>query len=121
MTANEAIAKADTLRPNQIPKDVKVEWIKQLERTICIEIYNTHDTTDIEFTDIESKTFEDDTLFASSPYDEIYMQYICVKIDYYNAEYERYNNDSATFKALYNDYGSYYNRTHMPVPTELKY
>lgn len=52
---------------------------------------------------------------------KIYMQYLCVKIDYYNAEYERYNNDTATFTALYNSYATHYNREHMPVTAELKY
>ena len=56
-----------------------------------------------------------------SPYDEIYMQYLCVKIDYYNAEYERYNNDTATFTALYNSYATHYNRERMPATAELKY
>ena len=121
MTANEAITKADTLRPDQIPKATKTEWIRQLEQTVYNEIYKTHDTTDIEFTDMDSETFADDKLFVPAPYDEIYMQYLCVKIDYYNAEYERYNNDTATFTALYNSYATHYNREHMPVTAELKY
>lgn len=121
MTANEAITKADTLRPNQIPKATKTEWIRQLEQTVYNEIYKTHDATDIIFTNLESKTFANDKLFVTAPYDEIYMQYLCAKIDYYNAEYERYNNDTATFTALYNSYAAYYNREHMPVTAELKY
>lgn len=121
MTANEAITKADTLRPNQIPKATKTEWIRQLEQTVYNEIYKTHDTTDIEFTDMDSETFADDKLFVPAPYNEIYMQYLCVKIDYCNAEYERYNNDTATFTALYNSYATHYNREHMPVTAELKY
>ena len=69
MTANEAITKADTLRPNQIPKATKTEWICQLERTVYHEIYKTHDTTDIEFTDMDSETFTDDKLFVPAPYE----------------------------------------------------
>ena len=55
MTANEAITKADTLRPNQIPKATKTEWIRQLEQTVYNEIYKTHDATDIIFINLESK------------------------------------------------------------------
>ena len=121
MTANEAIAIVDKLRPNQIETEIKIAWIKQIEKTIYNEIYITHDNGEIPFTDFDSETFADDKLFVSAPYDEIYMQYLCVKIDYYNAEYERYNNDTATFTALYNSYATHYNREHMPATAELKY
>lgn len=121
MTANKAIKIADTLRPNQIPADMKVEWVKQLEWTIFKEVYNTHDATGIDFTDMESETFADDTLFAEAPYDEVYTDYLLSKIDYYNAEYERYNNDTATFKALYESFAADYNRSHMSLSATLKY
>lgn len=121
MTANEAIAIVDKLRPNQIEKDIKIAWIKQIEKTIYNEIYITHDNGEIPFTDFDSETFADDKLFADIPYDKLYTDYLCAMIDYSNAEYERYNNDLSSFTSKYGDFEDFYNRQHMPVTKKLIY
>ena len=121
MTANEAIAIVDKLRPNQIETEIKIAWIKQIEKTIYNEIYITHDNGEIPFTDLDSETFADDKLFADIPYDKLYTDYLCAMIDNSNAEYERYNNDLSAFSSKYSDFEDFYNRQHMPVSTNLTY
>ncbi|MCH5325532.1 MAG: hypothetical protein J1E39_10020 [Eubacterium sp.] len=116
MTINEVIAKVDSIRPNQYSKDEKIRWLLQVEDRIKNEIYMTHEHDDIEFTDTSEEDEGEITLFAPSPFDELYILFLAWRIDSYNAEYSRANNDAEQFNNIYSDFEKYYNRQHMPIP-----
>lgn len=120
MTITKAIGVVDKIRPNQYSTDNKREWILTIENRIKNEIYLTHDHDEIPFTDFDR--YGDDTeLFAPSPYDEIYILYLCGMIDFNNAEYNRYNNDVELFNKTFEDYARWYNRNNVPLSTALRY
>lgn len=110
MTIREVVEKTDRLRPNCLTTDEKKKWIKDFENRIYNEIYSVH-KCDIPFTEIESAT-DDTKLFVTSPYDEMYVFYLCSMVDFANAEYERYNNDMAMLEGVYGDYEKYFNNTY---------
>ncbi len=115
MTVKDVIAKADTLRPNSISHDEKLDWLYNYEKRIYNEVYSLHSGNEQEFTDLSG--FSDNTeLFMPSPYSDGYALYLCSLIDYCNAEFDRYNNDSILFESVYGDYKKYYNSRYESLP-----
>ena len=55
------------------------------------------------------------------PWDRMYISYLESQMDYANAEYGRYNNSAAMFQAEYDGFANWYNRTHMPKGTRIRY
>ncbi len=118
MTVQNAIEKADRLRPNSVLHSDKEQWLFDMENRIYNEVYSRHRGDEREFTDLEH--FSDiSVLFLKSPYDEIYVHYLCANIDYINAEYDRYNNDSIMVQSLYGDYQKHYNSLYAGIPDTL--
>lgn len=109
MTIKEAIEKTNRLRPNSFSHNEKTDWLIDFESRIYNEIYSVH-KCDVPFTDLAQIT-DDTELFAVSPYDEMYLLYLCSMVDFSNAEYDRYNNDMARLADLYGDYERYWNNT----------
>lgn len=110
MTVAEAIAQASQLRPDDIPGEVKLCWLKNLEKRIFEEIVKGRKDEE-KFPDREVFT-TDSELFAPEPYHEIYLLYICLMSDFYRAEYTRYNNDSLLFNSLLRDFSIQYAKKH---------
>jgi len=114
MTIQEALTKCDGLKPSQYDDIQKIGWLSDVEATIKKEIIDTHDGgIDIEFNKYDENTDYSTKLIASEPYSDLYVQYLMAQIDYYNAEFQRYNNTSNMFNAKYQDFANYWNRTHM--------
>ncbi len=110
MTIKEIIERSDSLRPNSFLASEKTDWLIDFENRIYNEIYSTH-KCDIPFTVVADAT-EETELFVTSPYDEMYVLYLCSMVDFANAEYDRYNNDMAMLESVYGDYEKYFNSTH---------
>ena len=58
---------------------------------------------------------------APEPWDMMYISYLESQMDYANAEYGRYNNTAAMFQAEYDGFANWYNRTHTPKGTRIRY
>ncbi len=140
MTIREAIDRTDTLKPNQYPDELKIQWLSELDNRIYNDLFLTHEdnpyeipqnpsdisisNTPLEDNDDEetptlSFPYTDDSvnLLAESPYDVLYPSYLKAKIDELNEETTRYANSAATYNSQYQDYARWYNRTHMPIQT----
>ncbi len=111
MRVREAIENADRIRPGAYSEDIKRKWVCDMEKRIYNEIFSVYKNEGESFTDLDNITDETE-LFLPSPYDEIYILYICSMTDFYNGEYQRYNNDTALLTALYSDFCVFYNRNH---------
>lgn len=113
MTVKQVISAADALRPNEITADDKKRWLVELESRIYEDLYVTHEREKIGFTDTDKIVSDDGTeLFVKPPYDEMYILYLCSLVDFYHAEYERYQNDVALFDTLYESYCRFWNSKH---------
>lgn len=136
MTIREAIDRADLIKPNQYPDELKMQWLSELDQRIYNDLFLTHEDNPYEPSDAPVKPSEeegveitedeeeslvfpytDDTrvLLAESPYDVLYPSYLKAKVDECQEEITKYMNSSAIYNSQYRDYAKYYNRTHMPV------
>lgn len=115
MTIEEAIELCDRMKPNHYEKDDKLRWLSELDGRIRIEILDTHEDGPSEpFTGYDENTPGDTVLLVMPPYDGLYLHYLGAQVDYYNAEYARYNNGIGAFSSVYAEYADWYNRSHTP-------
>lgn len=110
MTIREVLTQVDDLKPNSYTEEDKLVWLKEVENKIYQDIVCTHEDA-VAMTD-----FKDDSndLIAHSPYDNLYVSYLCAKIDFFNRETEGYNNQMIMFNTEYQGFANWYNRNHMP-------
>ena len=77
--------------------------------------------TDLFFNGYNDDTPLDTELVVKAPYDELYISFLASKIDFFNGEFVRYNNNIVRFNDTMTAYGNHYNRTHMPKGKHIKY
>lgn len=116
MTIMEAISRIDILKPNSYTEKEKVLWLSTLDGIIKSEIIDTHEGyEDITFDGYTGDTPTETVLLVPPPYDDIYLKWLEMQMDYTNAEYGKYNNSMAVYNEAYQAYARWYNRNHMPL------
>lgn len=116
MTIIEAIARVDAVKPNVYQLSQKIKWLSALDGIIKREIIDTHEGgEDITFSGYTEDANPGTELLVPAPYDEVYVRYLEMQIDYANNEYGKYNNSLMMYNSAYNAFEKYYNRDHMPI------
>lgn len=115
MTYQEAITRFDALKYNTYSDAEKLNWLYNLELEIFFEIYSHYEDAPKEMTLYNDPEIKDKQLMVSAPYDVLYLRYLEAMVDYQNGEFGKFNNSCALYKAAWQDYQRYYNRTHMPL------
>lgn len=122
MTVAEAVERIDSLKHNTYSREDKVRWLSGVDATVKKLIIDTHEGgEDVAFAGYDDSTPASTVLLVPAPFDEMYLRWLEAQIDYYNAEYGRYNNAIAMFNTSFEAYQNHYNRTHMPKGRKLKY
>ena len=114
MTIIEAINGIDTLKPNKYTQEQKIEWLKRIDGLLKEQVIDTHEGGEGVVIEDYSSAPMDTELLVPAPYDEIYINYLAMKIDYANGEYKKYNNSAFIYNESLGEYRKWYNRTHMP-------
>lgn len=117
MTVYDAINRAVALRPSEVSTATMLMWLTALDGKIWTEIISQYEDptrTCMPYYDADDNTPEAGTvLFAEEPYDLLYVDYLVMRIDLENDDYERYNNRAVMFNAEYREYVDWYNREHV--------
>lgn len=122
MTIIEAINGVDNVKPNRYDQPQKIKWLSTLDGIIKNEIIDTHeDGEEVKFNGYTDETNLLTKLLVPAPYDDIYIRYLEMQIDYANGEYGKYNNSKVMYNTLYSAFAKYYNREHMPKSKKFKY
>ena len=122
MTLLEAINRIDVLKPNGYSQAEKIQWLSTLDGIVKREIIDTHEGGEgIVFNGYTEDTSLTTELLVPAPYDDIYLRYLEMQIDYANGEYGKYNNSMAMYDTAYSTFQRYYNRTHMPKGRKFKF
>ena len=115
MTIIEAINRTDSVKPNAYSQQEKVRWLSTLDGTVKNEIIDTHEgTEEIIFSGYNDETPLNTELLIPAPYEDVYIRYLEMQIDYANGEYGKYNNSAAAYNTAFSAFEKYYNREHMP-------
>ncbi len=116
MTIIEAISRADAIKPNSYTQTEKIKWLSRLDGMVKTEIIDTHEGGEgIAFSGYNDDVELSTELLVPKPYEDVYIRYLEMQIDYANNEYGKYNNSMAMFDSAYSAYQKYYNRDHMPI------
>ena len=122
MTIMTAISRVDILKPNSYTEYEKVLWLSTLDGIIKKEIIDTHEGSEsVVFEGYDNDTPTSQVLLVPAPYDDIYVKWLEMQIDYTNGEYGKYNNSREVYNAAYQAYANYYNRAHMPISKETRF
>jgi len=122
MTLIEAINRIDELRPNTYSFPEKVKWLSTLDGIIKAEIIDTHEGAEVcVFVEYNENTDLATKLLVPAPYDDVYLKWLEAQIDRANGEYARYNNSASAFNSALSTFQRYYNRTHMPLGSRVKF
>nr|DAT45861.1 MAG TPA: hypothetical protein [Caudoviricetes sp.] len=109
MTITEVLSRSDELRLNTISREQKATWVAELDGQIAERL------------DAAAPTYhwpeEEAELLLPSPYDRVYVLYLCSQIDYYNNETALYANDKAVYDAALSEALGWWRRGHCPPYT----
>ncbi|MBO4979935.1 MAG: hypothetical protein J6D16_05965 [Clostridia bacterium] len=120
MTIMEAIGRVDSVKTNGYGQEEKVAWLSALDGIVKTELLIPYgDTTS--FDGYRADTPGDTILLIPPPYDEIYLRYLEMQIDYATGDYDRYNNALALYNTLYSAFVRWYHRTHTAPKKNLKF
>ncbi len=122
MTIAEAIGRLDALKPNAFTNAEKLRWLSALDGLICREIIQIHEGgEEICFDGYDEKTDPMRTLLVPAPYDEMYLRYMEMQMDYANEDYTKYNNSLISFSSAYSSFERFYNRNNMARGERLRF
>lgn len=113
MTVGEVIARADTLRPNGLDEMEKMRYVAGLEERLMRELGMTPGLS-------EPPVCADSQLMADGGYEDIYIFYLCARIDLAHREYEGWNGMTLLFNALMEDFKKQKLRDKAPAKSEIK-
>ncbi len=118
----EAISKIDDLKHNTYSQSDKIGWLSRLDSMVKRLIIDAHEGGDeITFAGYNNETDPETEMLIPAPFDEAYLRYLEAQIDYANGEIGKYNNSIQMYQACLNAYQNYYNRTHMPKGSKMRY
>ena len=121
MTIIEAINQIDNLKHNTYSQAEKVNWLSRLDNMVKRLIIDTHEGGGDVFDGYDHDTDLNTELLVPAPFDELYLRWMEMQIDYANGEYEKYNNSAEMYNTAYEAYRNWYNRNHMPKGRAIKY
>lgn len=114
MTIIEAINGIDSLKPNTYTQEQKIEWLYKLDGLLKEQVIDEYTGGEgVEVVDYHTAPYET-KLLVPSPYDEIYIHYLTMKIDFASGDYRKYNNSALAYNTALGDFRRWYNRDHIP-------
>ena len=122
MTIMEAIYRADAQKPNVYSQEEKIRWLSALDGIVKKEIIDTHEGGEgVSFNGYNTLTDLNTELLIPAPFDEVYIHWLEMHIDYANAEFGKYNNSMSMYTTAYSAFERYYNRTHLPKGKKFRF
>lgn len=121
MTVKECIDIVDGTKPNQYGAEDKTRWLSFLDRIIIEEVLKTHEDYDEKYDLFEGYSCNNMgvKLIVDAPYDQMYLEFLKMKIDEENGETARYNNTATMFNSYMTMYKKWYNKNHLPLQKNI--
>lgn len=113
MKVGEVLTQIRAMKPNQYEEAVLLRWLGEVEARLHEEIWCRYDEPGEPPPPITPEDMERE-LRVPFPHDGIYVKWLAARIDYQNAEFDRYNNAMVAFNSDWQAYADWYNRTNMP-------
>ena len=132
MKIKECFDMIDMLKPNAYDESLKYKWLNTVEKDIFDNIIllakppkkppmpegETDNKKKLVFEPYVEGIDEEKELIAYSPFDMLYVYYICAQIDYWSNEITSYSNSMAMYNERYQSFAAEYRRRFMPKKEE---
>jgi hypothetical protein len=118
MTIQEAFEETQRMEPNTYTVEDMIGWLSQLDMKIWREVFLTHEglSEGAKFEGYTAATEPTTELLVKEPdAEEVYINYLKAMVNKNNMEIGKYNQNITAFNDAYNNFSSYYTRTHMPL------
>ena len=113
MTIQKVIQDFETVMGHQVPAEMVIGWLSDADTQIYRDLICWHemDVTELERYSVDDMTTE---LLVPEPYTDVYMNYLSMRVNFYNNEIQRYNNSAMAFHKALDNYSAYLNRKYLP-------
>lgn len=114
MTPREVIAQADAIKPNAFTEAEKLRWLGELEGRIAADVFllSTAELRQLAFAYPDAM---DKELLVQWPHNDIYELWLLAKIDFGNAEYDKYQNTMQAYNESFVNFTNWFVRTYAPA------
>jgi len=102
MTVQEAIERADAVKPNGYTTATKVAWLNSLEGSLALEVFLMAPAEATAL--LHSAEALTDVLLLDPPYDDLYVYWLEAMIDEANGEYDRYASSMQIYNARLSEF-----------------
>lgn len=109
MTINEAIQRADGLRPNAYTEDDKAVWANQVESSVQRDVMKLPAESRKYFKYPEDG---DKELTLTGEWEELYVLFIVSMFDYWSQDTAKYNNSAKMYNDQFDAYKAQYIKEH---------
>ena len=121
MTIAQALSRTAAVKPGPFSDADKLAWLSELDGQIDQELIRTHEgAPEAPFLPYTADTDPETNLLVPDPYSKLYISCLCARMDFYSAEYARFNNTQRRFEVDYREAADWYNRTHMPHMAKIR-
>ncbi len=108
MTVEKVLELFDKETENDVPVELKEQWISELDKKIASEL--NKDRAGLTYEAYNPDDNISTKLNAPEEYSEIYIIYLKMKMNYMLSEIERYNNSASVFNRLFYEMANYISR-----------
>lgn len=112
MRIAEAIRFARKRRDTELPNEILVQWLSALDGEIWQEIVRHYPDAGTMPVYNDETDLEGTSLMIDAPWDDLYVDYLAMRIDLDHGEIERYNNCADMFNQRLQSWANWYNRNH---------
>ncbi len=107
MTVSEIISRADSIRPNAIPAEIKRGFLSDAGGEVRVLIGQEDPASIKPLTEADGGK----VLTVPNPFDKLYVYYLCAMYAWHAGDSEMYANDRVVFEKAWSDYAKWYQRT----------
>lgn len=118
MKIYKAIEQIKNTKPSQYTDEQLVGWLSELDGQVWADLLKRYGAPAPVLPYRQEMLGRE--LLIPFPYDGIYLVYLAAKIDYHNAEFERYNNGMMLYNAQLQAFYNAYTREHVAEPVYMK-
>ena len=114
MKLADLIARIDATKPNQYDKDLKTQWVNEIEYRAIDQVINMARGNHRRYAPYVYDLDAEKELAIPDMFVDVYVYYLSAKIDMLYSEIDRYNNDVLAYETAWKNYASWYRRNHYP-------
>lgn len=112
MIIHDAIFGARAMRDTELPDKMLLQWLSSHDGQIWDAVCSQYENAVVRPSYDEHTDTEATELLIPDPWDDIYIDYLVMRIDLAHHDIDRYNNGAALYASKRADWANWYNRTH---------